>query len=242
MKYLQPLRTRLSRLIDRYEAEPSFRLYLLAWAVFLTLVSGSVLTSSNPFRLLVPGLSYAFPVVDSREEITYYTLSRLDQRMIQLHEKMIKTGDFEQDARRLAYIVRTPFPLVQGKQRPSAAGFFFPALDLAVSRFWLRDGDLLIDVDTAYIQKELNRHRRSAGLDQDDKVMRLARMYQVCLTLTLFENFPEVKRILYLKDGHRKEAGYASVSADALSMQQANWKDPGSSTIQPFDFTRIYVR
>src|SRR5690554_1208732 len=115
MKYLQPLRTRLSRLIDRYEAEPPFRLYLLAWAVFLTLVSGSVLTSSNPFRLLVPGLSYAFPVVDSREEITYYTLSRLDQRMIQLHEKMIKTGDFEQDARRLAYIVRTPFPLVQGK-------------------------------------------------------------------------------------------------------------------------------
>lgn len=244
MKYLQPLRSRISRLIDRFEAEPQFRLYLLAWAVFLIFISGSVLTSSNPFRLLVPGLSYSFPALDSREDIPYFTLSRHDHSILQLHEQMEKTGDLEQDARHLAYVVRSPFPLVQGKSRPSAPGYFFPSLDLAVSRFWMREGDLYIDVDSAYLMKVLHRHRRSAGGESEENVIRIARMYQVCLTLTLFENYADVKRIIFLKDGQRLESGYMTVAVDSESVQKpkANVKDAKTTLPEPFDFTKIYVR
>jgi hypothetical protein len=40
------------RLIARFEAEPGFRFYVLAVSFFAVLVAGSVLTHSNPFRLL----------------------------------------------------------------------------------------------------------------------------------------------------------------------------------------------
>lgn len=242
MKYLQPLCSRISCLIDRFEAEPQFRLYLLAWAVFLIFISGSVLTSSNPFRLLVPGLSYSFPALDSREDIPYFTLSRHDHSILQLHERMEKTGDLEKDARYLAYAVRSPLPLVQGRSRPSAPGYFFPSLDLAVRRFWMNKGDIYIDVDSAYLNRVLHRYRRFAGGESEEDVIRIARMYQICLTLTLFENFSEAKRIVFLKDGQRLESGYMTGAVDTESLQkpEANLKD--AALPEPFDFTKIYVR
>jgi hypothetical protein len=236
MKSIIALRKRISHLIDRFETEPHFRLYLLAWAVLLILISGSVLTSSNPFRLLVPGLSYAIPALDTRDEIPYFTLSRHDRSMLRLHEKMKKSGDLERDARHLAYIVRSPFPLVQGRSRPSAPAYYFPELDLALRRFWMKNGDLYIDVDTGYLNTLLQRYRSSSGEKREEDLTRIARMYQVCLTLTLFENFSEVKRIIFLEDGQRRESGYFMEEAiDVADAQKA-------ALLEPFDFTKIYVR
>lgn len=243
-----------NRLIDRYEREREFRFYLFAWALFLVILSGSVLTHSNPFRLLVPGLSYSFPRLDPRQEIHYFTFSRRELKLVQLTEKMQQTGRFEDDARRLAYIVRKPIPLVQGKLRSSAPAYFFPAFDLALQRFWLRGDELLIDVDTTFLKQELGRFERAAGSAGDVNVSsRLASMFQVCLTLTLFENYPAIKRIIYLPDGHRIEAGTtrAQDELDLLIKKEGTKKAEKKAEkkglkkaeeVPPFQFDRVFVR
>ncbi|MBW7856956.1 MAG: hypothetical protein H3C43_01320 [Leptonema sp. (in: Bacteria)] len=231
----QIIRNFLSKAIDRFEAEPSFRLQLLAWSLFVMVVSGSILTASNLFRLVVPGLSYPFPHSENRQEIEYYTLSRYEPKIVKLNEKLAKTGDLEQDARSLSFVIRKPFPLVQGEARPSAAGFFFPAVDLAIQRFWFEGENLYIDVDSSALESEIKKHSGSVASSPDEKSANTAKIFQICLTLTLFENFDQVNRIVYLKDGHRFEMGYSVVkSNNMVALHQ--------KTTQPFDYNTIYTR
>lgn len=232
---IQRIRYFLSKTIDGFEAEPAFRLQMFAWSLFVILVSGSILTSSNLFRLIVPGLSYQFPKFESRQEVSYYTLSRYEPKIIKLNEKLAKSDDLEQYARVLSFVIRKPFPLVQGEARPSAAGYFFPAVDLAIQRFWFEDATLFIDIDSNALESEIKKHSGAIAGLSDEENAKTAQVYQTCLTLTLFENFDQVNRILYLKDGHRLEMGYTLNKVnDAIPLKQ--------KTNHLFDFDVVFVR
>ena len=240
-KWIQLLRSRISSLIDRFESEPTFRLYSLAVSVFLLLIAGGVLASSSPIRLLVPGLNYQITATEKRKQISYYTLSRHDQSLLQIEEQAELSGNFDTDARHLAYIVRMPFPLIKGKARPSAPAYFFPALDLGINRIWIQKNqagktELIIDIDSAFIKKALEQYRKSGGADDAAEAAKIARMYQVCLTLTFFENYTDVDQILYMKDGNRQ-------LTDTVTQAQLQPKaNRPASTVEPFDFSKIYVR
>lgn len=244
-------------MLDRFQAEAAFRLQVLAWAVFAVIVAGSVLTHSNPFRLLVPGLAYSFPRLDHRQEIRYFTLSRKDLSLVERTEKMERTGQLEQDARHLAFILRKPFALVQGRTRPSADGYFFPSYDLGIQRMWLKGDELLIDMDASFLNREYSHHARAASATgESDEARQTAQMFQTCLTLTIFENFPEVKRITYLPDGLRVAAGYAEVKRDDLEglLKKEDSKDEKkgegkkakksalTTAVMPFDFDHTFTR
>jgi len=153
------------------EVNPGTRFLTAAWSVAIVFFSVSALSSSNPFRLLIPGVAFPIPVRDHRDKISIFGLSHESQKPVRVNRLLLLDTNSERLAEKIAFAVSRPLTLTDSEMNPGLDLEVMPDLGFALSRSWKYDLKgrkfLVLDFNRAILNEELQSFMR--GRSQTDK-------------------------------------------------------------------------
>ncbi|MCB1323990.1 MAG: hypothetical protein H7A21_01345 [Spirochaetales bacterium] len=204
-EHARTAKTAFVRYIHRLGSEPRVRFKTLAWSIVAVFLGISILSSSNPYRLLVPFLAFPLPVPDEREPIELYGISRESRQSISVRRLLDTNGDIEERAHRIARVISMPPGLresVQGTDYYSLD--YLPEFNHAIRKIWfvpdMHSGLLIIDIRRATLDDEVqiffSAHEAHARTETE-----IVDAYFHSLTASIFSAIPEVQCVQYLIDG-----------------------------------------
>ena len=204
-EYARGAQTGFVRYLHRLGSEPLIRFKTLAWSIVAVFLGISILSDSNPYRLLVPGLAFPLPVPDEREATELYGMSRESRESISVRRLLDTSGDVEDRAHRIARVISMPPGLresVQGTDYYSLD--YLPEFNHAIRKIWfvpdLHSGLLIIDIRRATLDDEVqiffSAHEAHARTETE-----IVDAYFHSLTASIFSAIPEVQCVQYLIDG-----------------------------------------
>ncbi len=146
------------------------RMLTVLWTVCVSVLGISILSVSNPLRLLVPGLVFPLPAADNRVTIEIIGIGRTTNALTTYRRRLQPAADTQGMIQRLVHLVSEPVGLREGLS--DQAGFAdlepLPRLGFALRKVWFRSagGEMILDFRRETLEKETelfhkNRHRAS---------------------------------------------------------------------------------
>ncbi len=177
------------------------RFLTMAWSFVIVFAALLILSGSNPFRLLIPGLTFRWPVRDARVPVRIYQIPRGTDSPIAVDRRLLIERSVERNAERVAVAISTMEEAED--ERSTVIIEPLPDLGFALRKAWYREekGELILDFRRRTIQEEIDRFfrgRSDAGKKERGRILDL---YFLALTQSIFSALPGPKTITFLVDG-----------------------------------------
>lgn len=177
------------------------RFLTMAWSFVIVFGALMILSGSNPFRLLIPGLTFPWPVRDARVPVRIFQIPRGSETPTPVERRLLIEPSVERNAERVAVAIST---LAEAEDdRSTLIVEPLPDIGFALRKAWYRAdrGELILDFRKRTIQEEVDRFfrgRTDAGKKERGKILDL---YFTALTQSIFSALPAPKTIIFLIDG-----------------------------------------
>ncbi len=191
--------------IRRLHSDHRTRINTFSWTLVILFVGVSLISSSNPFRLMVPGLAYPRPVSDQREQVTLYGVERSTGRIIPMKRYLYRDDSTEQNVIRLAFALTESVGL---RELEPESQYYnnapLPELGFAIRKVWIRTRNgkriLVVDLRRDTLEEETVRFLKGRESSTRGRVFYLEGFFQV-FTASLFHVEKNIQVIRYLLDG-----------------------------------------
>lgn len=177
------------------------RFLTMAWSFVIVFAALMILSGSNPFRLLIPGLTFRWPVQDARVPVRIFQVPRGTDAPVAMERRLLIEPSVERNAERVAVAISTMEEAED--DRSTIILEPLPDFGFALRKAWYREdrGELILDFRKRTIQEEIERFfrgRTDAGKKERGRILDL---YFTALTQSIFSALPAPKTITYLVDG-----------------------------------------
>lgn len=203
-----PTRFSPALFLRRPESFRKARFIILAWSGISILAGIAILSSSNPFNLLIPTRAYPLAQKDQREWNEVYV--HLDSGESPARIRRLFEWDENQanNIRKLSFLLSDPLTPEEGKELAGKGNMVhLPMFGLAIIHSWFftaSDGQkmLIVDLRKETFQDEL-RHYSESRPDMDQKKENaLVQGYLKAFILTLLKNYPDAGKVRLMLDGN----------------------------------------
>ncbi len=195
------------RYLESLQSSPRTRYLTILWSLVIVFAGVSVLSSSNPYRLIIPGLAYPFPVRDQRTTVKMYGISLQTGKIVQYSRRVLMDSSVERNAERILFTLSAPQELRENLKAGTEELENLPELGYAVRKIWFRaqgnGGDLIIDMRGQTLESESKLFLKSRSLDEKGQGALLDN-YFTALSVTLLAMPGKINGIVYLIDGTTK--------------------------------------
>lgn len=177
--------------------EKDFRIQVFFLSFFLIVVSFSFLSSSNPYRFLLPYKLYSIFFIE-KNKIVYYTYDRQTKELLELNKEIVFSENLEQNILRISQIIEQPVPYLRDYQKKIKETIYFPKYSLGFTKIWKENSVLYLYFDDSIV-KNFAYSRETKIQDFD-----FLKNFQIAFFKTIFENFPDIQEIHWI-DANQKE-------------------------------------
>ncbi len=147
--------------ISGLSSEPRTRYLTVLWGFVFIFLGISLLSASNPFRLLIPGSVFPKPIRDSRQAVKVYGVKNDLSGIKAVNRLMLPATDVGKRMRRLAFLISRPAGLREGAEAVAANLAPMPNLGLGIRRVWFSNkgntGLVVVDMRRSAMDTELTR-------------------------------------------------------------------------------------
>lgn len=185
-----------SSLPERYK-EKDFRVQVFFISFFLFVISFSFLSSSNPYRFLLPYKLYSVFFI-KKNKIVYYTYDRETKQLLELNKEIFFSEDLEQNILRITQIIEQPEPYLRDFQKKIKETIYFPKYSLGFTKIWKENSVLYIYFNESVV-KNFAYSRETKIQDFD-----FLKNFQIAFVKTIFKNFSDIQEIHWI-DSQQKE-------------------------------------
>ena len=138
--------------------------HLLLTLFVIIFVALSLLSDSNPFRLLFPAFSFPIPASDERKALTFYALSRRDASLVAMQGYLLKSDSLYLRLKLLASLLAEPLHSKIKAGQAYTDLEVLPLLGNSIRRVWQPyAGHIIIDMSKDAIADEMRLFNQASG-------------------------------------------------------------------------------
>ncbi len=199
----------ITHTLKRIHNESGPRNITLAWSLVFVFIGITVLSESNPLKLLIPGLAYPIPVNDARNDYLVYGTDRFTGASFKIERKILAADDESLFIQRIATILST-----QPKISERSPSFEYEKLEpmpeyaLAIRKVWVyttgNTKEAIIDVRGETLDS-ISKKFLSDRTDEKKNNYYYMDAYFTSLTYSILQSMPEIKQVSYVVNGEKKD-------------------------------------
>lgn len=195
----------VKKIFHRILREDRVRILSFYWSIAIIFLSFAILSSSNPFRLLVPGLAWQMPGHDWRSKVKLYGVDRNTGVLIPTTRLILKDKEPHILIRRIAEAVGSVPSLAERKYLDHSSGTeVLPSLGLAIKRGWVLEQNgkkrILVDLRKETLENEMAFFLRERSASEEKRQHYMDGFFKA-LTYSILSILDDYESVEYTIDG-----------------------------------------